>query len=147
MEEKNQRINSIQMLCALELFDNKKYTESMKIFIQLNTNPTDVIKLFPELSSNNVDSKTDADQPLAKAQDSDSENSLLALIDYLREVRPHVDKFPQSPQILETIDTTLLKCYLQVMMMIFYNFFHFFHICGFIISDKRRMHWTFVEIE
>lgn len=122
-EEKKQKIDSIQMLYALELFDNKKYSESMKIFRSLDTHPADVIKLFPDLSSTD---KSDTDPSSSKTQDPDLESSLLALIEYLREVRLFIDKHPQRHQLLEIIDTTLLKCYLQVIAIVYYGFYYSF---------------------
>lgn len=116
------------MLSALELFDEKKYAQSMKVFIQLNTDPADVIKLFPELD-NKPGSEDDS-----KLKGKDLQNALTALINYLVEVRLKIaeavkkgstdDKTPGTSsdstshrnvtQQLELIDTTLLKCYLQV---------------------------------
>lgn len=110
------------MLCALDLFDEKKYAQSMKVFIQLNTDPADVIKLFPEL-----DNKPAAEDQ-KKLKGKDLENALNALIDYLVELRSKIGKSnPEAggskdettshrnvTQQLELIDTTLLKCYLQV---------------------------------
>ncbi|CAG4945545.1 unnamed protein product [Parnassius apollo] len=120
-EEKKQTIHSIQMLCAFDLFDDKKYAQSMKVFIQLNTDPADVIKLFPEL-----DNKPGTEDQ-KKLKGKDLENALNALIDYLVELRSKIGKTNTEAggskddttshrnvtQQLELIDTTLLKCYLQ----------------------------------
>ncbi|XP_045536807.1 vam6/Vps39-like protein [Papilio machaon] len=129
-EEKKQTIHSIQMLSALELFDEKNYAQSMKVFIQLNTDPADVIKLFPEL-----DNKPGAEDD-GKLKGKDLQNALTALINYLVQVRlkfaeavekgniDNADKMTPGAssditshrnvtQQLELIDTTLLKCYLQ----------------------------------
>ncbi|KAG6441076.1 hypothetical protein O3G_MSEX001642 [Manduca sexta] len=122
-EEKKQKIHSIQVLYALELFDNKSYSQAMKEFIKLNTDPADVIKLFPEL-----DNKADSDTKKNKLKGKDLENALNALIEYLVELRSRIGKGTNSEasgsqegaasqrnvtQQLELIDTTLLKCYLQ----------------------------------
>lgn len=120
-EEKKQKIHSIQMLYALELFDIKQYSQSMKEFIKLNTDPADVIKLFPEL-----DNKPGADNT-KKLKGKDLENALNALIEYLVGLRLEILKKTNDAsgskeeasvqrnvtQQLELIDTTLLKCYLQ----------------------------------
>ncbi|CAH2041395.1 unnamed protein product, partial [Iphiclides podalirius] len=120
-EEKRQTIHSIQMLCALDLFDEKKYAQSMKVFVQLNTDPADVIKLFPEL-----DNRPGADDQ-KKLKGKDLEGALNALIDYLVQLRSKIGKngaeagggkdettgHRNVTQQLELIDTTLLKCYLQ----------------------------------
>lgn len=111
------------MLYALELFDIKQYSQSMKEFIKLNTDPADVIKLFPEL-----DNKPGADNT-KKLKGKDLENALNALIEYLVGLRLEILKKTNDAsgskeeasvqrnvtQQLELIDTTLLKCYLQVM--------------------------------
>ncbi|XP_045499853.1 vam6/Vps39-like protein [Colias croceus] len=120
-EEKKQTIHSIQMLFALELFDNKEYSQSMKEFIKLNTDPADVIKLFPEL-----DNKSGSETKEKKLKGKDLENALNALIEYLVELRSKIGKNSDASgskdetssqrnvaQQLELIDTTLLKCYLQ----------------------------------
>nr|XP_021201535.2 vam6/Vps39-like protein [Helicoverpa armigera] len=116
-EEKEQKIHSIQVLYALELFDNKEYSQSMKEFFKLKTDPADVIKLFPEL-----DCKSE-DKEKKKLTGKDLENALNALIMYLKELRANIGVSPgpdeatnqrNVTQQLELIDTTLLKCYLQV---------------------------------
>ncbi|GBP23493.1 hypothetical protein EVAR_12773_1 [Eumeta japonica] len=129
-EEKQQKINSIQMLHALDLFDHKDYSGSMKEFIKLNTDPAEVIKLFPELEA-----KPNTEPGKNKLQDKDLENALNALIGYLTEVRLKIFIDDEKPncsdksecssynqddmrqknvmQQVELIDTTLLKCYLQ----------------------------------
>ncbi|XP_041981477.1 vam6/Vps39-like protein [Aricia agestis] len=119
-EEKKQTVRHIQMLFAMELFDSKEYAKSMKEFIKLNTDPSEVIKLFPEL-----DNKPGSENN-KKLQGKDLENALNALISYLVELRLNIGKKSDgesskddgpsqrnSAQQLELIDTTLLKCYLQ----------------------------------
>ncbi|KAI5642851.1 vacuolar sorting protein 39 domain 2 domain-containing protein [Phthorimaea operculella] len=129
-EEKKQKIHSIQLLYAHELFATKEYTLSMKEFMKLGTDPATVISLFPEL-----DNKTDPSKKKLKGKD--LENALSALIKYLTELRLKIcneskelektdgkseasssqreDGHSQRniQQQLELIDTTLLKCYLQ----------------------------------
>ncbi|XP_050677422.1 vam6/Vps39-like protein [Leptidea sinapis] len=120
-EEKKQTIHSIQMLNAMELFDNKQYAQSMKEFIKLNTDPVDVIKLFPEL-----DCKPGTESDDKKLKGKDLENAISALIQYLVDTRLAIGKALESREVkedasnqrnvvqqLELIDTTLLKCYLQ----------------------------------
>lgn len=113
-EEKQQKINSIQMLHAIELFDRMEYSQSMKEFIQLNTDPSTVIKLFPVLDSKPGEVKN------GKWGDKDVEAPLNALIEYLTILRAKTSgkrgegEAGRSAQLLELIDTTLLKCYLLV---------------------------------
>ncbi|CAF4855845.1 unnamed protein product [Pieris macdunnoughi] len=116
-EEKKQTIDSIQMLHALDLFDSKQYSQSMKEFIKLKTDPAEVIKLIPEL-----DNKFEGKENVLKGKD--LENALNALIEYLVELRFQIGTNTEGSsksesnqrnvaQQLELIDTTLLKCYLQ----------------------------------
>ncbi|OWR46866.1 Vam6/Vps39 protein, partial [Danaus plexippus plexippus] len=117
-DEKQQSIRSIQKLYAIELFESKLYSQSMREFMKLNTDLEFVIKLFPE-----IDNKPGAE--VKKAKGKDSENPLNALIEYLLEYRSKIGKNAQESagkdepnqktiqQQLELIDTTLLKCYLQ----------------------------------
>ncbi|XP_053608252.1 vam6/Vps39-like protein [Plodia interpunctella] len=133
-EEKEASIQSILSLYAHELFDIKEYSKSMNEFLKLNTNPAEVIALFPDL-----DGKSESKH---KLKGKDLENALKALIEYLLVLRR---RFGGSAKIedasedgskrlsqaggsreeagsgavvnvqqqLELIDTTLLKCYLQ----------------------------------
>lgn len=93
----------------------------MKEFLKLNTDPAEVITLFPEL-----DNKPNGDSSKKKLKGKDLENALNALTKYLVELRlkigqgesggSHEEGASQRnvQQQLELIDTTLLKCYLQV---------------------------------
>lgn len=94
----------------------------MKEFIKLNTDPADVIKLIPEL-----DGKPD-NESTTTLKGKHLEDALNALIEYLVELRSKLGKTSTKAsssqenagsqrnltQQLELIDTTLLKCYLQV---------------------------------
>lgn len=133
-EEKQSITYEIQTLYAYDLFINKQFREAMLEFSKLKTDPTNVIKLFPDLlptacepqsnvsrsmSSSMVESELMRELP--KLADKDLENGLLALIDYLVEIRSQVGKlqgnaksFGRNPKVLlSIIDTTLLKCYLE----------------------------------
>lgn len=133
--DKSEMINLIHRKYADDLFVNKQFREAMLEFLKLNTDPCDVIRLFPDLLpsyeniSNSTNSKIlpssiqlDHINNLPKLADKDLENGLLALIDYLVEVRYSQDKqkssnskaFGRKPvTLLSIIDTTLLKCYLE----------------------------------
>uniref|UniRef100_A0A0K8T2X7 CNH domain-containing protein n=1 Tax=Lygus hesperus TaxID=30085 RepID=A0A0K8T2X7_LYGHE len=110
-EEKKKNVHQIQTLFAFDLFHTKKFERSMEEFLKLGTDPYDVIKLFPELVSRDEDTKS-------SLSDQDMENGYLALIRYLTEVRVKLlredsDGHKSKPQLMQIIDTTLLKCYLQ----------------------------------
>lgn len=139
-EEKAKRTYKIQTLYAHHLFCSKKFQEAMKQFHELGTDPYEVIRLFPHLVSdssgcNSNDGNESMATGLPKLQDRDLENGLLALIGFLTEVRHNLmggtdgkdskdnmknDRDKKSmtaaatEQLLKIIDTTLLKCYLQV---------------------------------
>lgn len=143
-EEKARETYKIQTLYAHHLFRNKKFREAMEQFLKLGTDPYEVIRLFPDLVSqpSNVNEPNEPEPNLPQLQDRDLESGLLALIDYLTEVRYKIindsqakekesnektkgknqlqgDKFKNmtssaTEQLLKIIDTTLLKCYLQV---------------------------------
>lgn len=140
-EEKTKETYKIQTLYAHHLFYNKKFQEAMDLFLELGTDPYEVIRLFPDLVapvSNSHDSHelSDSTPHLPKLQDHDLEKGLSALIIFLTEVRQKLisntktqDKdngkekstvegeknltAVATAQLLKIVDTTLLKCYLQ----------------------------------
>ncbi|KAJ8942577.1 hypothetical protein NQ318_010385 [Aromia moschata] len=129
-EEKTEKIHHIQTLLAYDLFHRKQFHESMKEFLKLGTDAYDVIRLFPDLLPQQQQGN-DYPEPVRDLTEKELETSRLALIDYLIEMRHRL----QSPdtqgsinargnlndrtttkstnQLLQIIDTTLLKCYLQ----------------------------------
>lgn len=129
-DDKKEKILNIQMLYAYDLFVNKNFRESMEEFLKLKTDPCEVIRLFPDL----LPQDTSKSQPnevapvknLPKLVDKDLENGLLALIDYLTDIRHQIKKDMKPDKVygkntlplLSIIDTTLLKCYLQVSIII-----------------------------
>uniref|UniRef100_A0A1B6MRH7 CNH domain-containing protein n=1 Tax=Graphocephala atropunctata TaxID=36148 RepID=A0A1B6MRH7_9HEMI len=122
-EEKTKNIHQIKTLYAFDLFHNKKFHDSMKEFLKLDTDPYEVIRLFPVLLPQQArDNPKTALKTTEKLDDVDLESGLLALIEYLTEVRRKIlekktgDKSFESKstqQLMQIIDTTLLKCYLQ----------------------------------
>lgn len=101
----------------------------MREFIKLETDPCDVIRLFPNLFPKDSVATKLSQSTLAKSNlplldGKDLEMALLALIEYLTEVRFNLLRQMQNTEqkshknsnyLLSIIDTTLLKCYLQVM--------------------------------
>lgn len=101
----------------------------MREFIKLETDPCDVIRLFPNLFPKDSVATIISHSALAKSNlpildGKDLEMALLALIEYLTEVRFDLLRQMQNAEpkphntsskyLLSIIDTTLLKCYLQV---------------------------------
>lgn len=128
-EEKMKEKHRIQTRYAIDLFSNKCFKESMREFIKLETDPFDVIRLFPNLFPKDPVATKLSQSALAKSNlpvldGKDLEMALLALIEYLTEVRfnllrqMQIAELKQSSKnsnyLLSIIDTTLLKCYLQV---------------------------------
>ncbi|BFF89286.1 vam6/Vps39-like protein [Drosophila madeirensis] len=120
-EDKAQTIRQIHMLYAKELFTNKEFAAAMKEFEKASIDPYDVIRLFPNLVPEPKPGTEDTTVPVSTApqlEDGDLENAYLALIEFLalarqREVVKLRDTKSSSKSLLEIIDTTLLKCYLQ----------------------------------
>ncbi|KAK5643487.1 hypothetical protein RI129_007332 [Pyrocoelia pectoralis] len=129
-EDKCEKIHQIQTLLAYDLFANKEFTKSMKEFLKLDTDPYDVIRLFPDLLPQQA-GVPEMQEVSEKLTERELEDGLLALIEYLTEVRhklqneskPNVNASgnlnektncnKSTQQLLQIIDTTLLKCYLQ----------------------------------
>lgn len=128
-EEKMKEKHRIQTRYAIDLFSTKCFKESMREFIKLETDPCDVIRLFPNLFPKDSVATKLGQSALAKSNlpvldGKDLEMALLALIEYLTEVRFNLLRQMQNAEtkpsnknsnyLLSIIDTTLLKCYLQV---------------------------------
>ncbi|KAK7590664.1 hypothetical protein V9T40_002277 [Parthenolecanium corni] len=120
--EKAKKRYHIQTLYAFDLFNNKQYSEAMKQFLELDSDPYDVIRLFPSLLPQySQDDSPVSDGPSGKIGNRDFEKSLPALIEYLTAVRLKLldNKKSQKRSVTELeqtfqiIDTTLLKCYLH----------------------------------
>lgn len=128
-KEKDKQACKIQTLYAHYLFNNKRFQEAMNVFSKAGTDPYEVIRLFPDLltlSSNNPELNNPTPS-LPKLQDHDLEKGLRALIAFLTEVRIKlVDSTNGTKtmtavaveQLLKITDTTLLKCYLQVIIYV-----------------------------
>ncbi|KAL4237860.1 Vam6/Vps39-like protein [Mactra antiquata] len=127
-KEKQHRISQIQTLHAVNLFCKLKFEESMKIFVTLDTDPSHVIGLFPNLLPQEYRDKLDYPEKLPKLEGGDLEKGLLALTDYLNDKRRMLLKenfvsptaikdgnktLDSKDQLSQIIDTTLLKCYLH----------------------------------
>ncbi|XP_078466273.1 vam6/Vps39-like protein [Lampetra fluviatilis] len=130
--EKQQRIHHIQNLHAFHLFCQHQFDDSMAKFSTLGTDPSHVIGLYPDLLP--ADYKKQLLYPSEPPQLSgvELEKGVMALIDYLTQKRNHLVKhlndadggvvapimngvqtIKSRKKLLQIIDTTLLKCYLQ----------------------------------
>nr|XP_023015227.1 vam6/Vps39-like protein isoform X1 [Leptinotarsa decemlineata] len=131
-DEKKEKVHHIQTLLAYDLFHRKQFHESMKEFLKLETDVYDVIRLFPDLLPQQQQ-VSEIPDPVRDMTDNELETSRLALIDYLIEMRRRLQSSDvqvqanvnargnlnervaskSTNQLLQIIDTTLLKCYLQ----------------------------------
>ena len=125
--EKSQRIQSIQYQYAFELFCQKRFQESFKIFAALETDPPEVIGLFNDLLPGEFRKRLEYPAPPPVLSGSEIEKGYLALTQYLLKKRNTLAKkvdeadpeeVPESElkkrkTLRQIIDTTLLKCYLQ----------------------------------
>lgn len=127
-KDKLKRINHIKTLYAVNLFCLHRFEESMKIFVALDTDPSHVIGLYPNLLPQDFRKQLEYPEKLPDLEGSDLEKGLMALIDYLKDKRREIVKDKLEPttaikegnkvvdnkdQLGQIIDTTLLKCYLQ----------------------------------
>lgn len=127
---KQQTINHIQNLYAINLFCNSEFKEAMKIFLKLEIDPLYIIGLFHNLLPEKYNQMKYPDK-IPDFKGSDLENGLLALSEYLLHIRyEFIANFKENvisftsikegnvttyskEELLEVIDNTLLKCYLQ----------------------------------
>lgn len=131
-EDKQKLKHQIQNLYAFHLFCDHKFKDSMDIFLQLGTDPSHVIGLFPDLLPMDYRNQLEYPDKLPDLEGIELENGLLALIEYLIQVRHSMTKTTQNKtiqnstalvegsatiknkiQLLQIIDTTLVKCYLR----------------------------------
>ena len=131
LTDKSKRIQHIQTLMAFDLFCNHKFKESMEVFFQLDICPSHVIGLYTGLLPAEFQDKLVYPDSPPVLQGRELENGLLALIEYLTQMRHKLNNSSTPPtlspqplvegiivikskrQALQIIDTTLLKCYLQ----------------------------------
>ncbi|XP_035774752.1 vam6/Vps39-like protein isoform X2 [Anopheles albimanus] len=133
-EFKATKIHEIQTRHAYNLFVQKHFRESMREFAVLDTDPIEVIRLFPGLlpdngKQNKLIGAGIISKPVPPLDEKEQEHAILALIDYLAEKRWGVQNELKKSGVgtggvesagsrnvaalLAIIDTTLLKCYLQ----------------------------------
>ncbi|XP_067131793.1 vam6/Vps39-like protein [Centruroides vittatus] len=128
---KQHYIQHIQNLYAFDLFCKGEFKEAMSIFLKLETDPSHIIGLFPNLLPKNYVNKLEYPDKLTEFHGVDLENGLLSLTEYLIQVRHElmgnskedlssltsikegIKTISSKKQLLEIIDTSLLKCYLQ----------------------------------
>nr|CAG4638944.1 EOG090X0131 [Daphnia magna]SVE82916.1 EOG090X0131 [Daphnia magna] len=124
---RTQQVQHIQSLYAFSLFQKHNFDESLQLFFKLATDPSYVIGLFPDLLPVEFRKKVEYPETVPILQGRDLDLAVLALIKYLTEVRNDLmsqnvktgtnimdvgSSLKLRRQLLEIVDTTLLKCYL-----------------------------------
>ncbi|XP_065845324.1 vam6/Vps39-like protein [Oscarella lobularis] len=121
--DKEDYVQEIQYKFALHLFAQHRFEDSLKRFAGLDTDPREVIGLFPSLLPKAaVQKQSEFRAPVLAGQE--LEKGYLALIEYLLDKRHMLGKMKDTEldaeraqhqrTMNEIIDTTLLKCYVQV---------------------------------
>ena len=130
-EAQTQRITEIKTLHAFDLFCNSKFKEAMEIFLKLDVDASHVIGLYSDLLPDEFQEALQYPPDcLPKLQGRSVENATLALISYLVDYRTKMegiasktisplpmvkgpDPIRKKKQMMQVLDTTLLKCYLK----------------------------------
>lgn len=125
------QVQQIQILKAFDLFVNLKFKEAMDLFLLLNVDASHVIGLYSHLLPSDFRSQLKYPEKLPVLSGKDLEDGYEALKEYLTQVRHGLDgssvknlsPVPMSEgsvvvkskkQLMQIIDTTLLKCYLKI---------------------------------
>ncbi|PFX22208.1 Vam6/Vps39-like protein [Stylophora pistillata] len=139
-QEKAARKESIQNLYAFDMFCQKRFDDSLQLFAQLETDPAQVIGLFPDLLPSEFRKLLEYPAPPPQLTPGELEKGCLALVEYLTQKRNELMKSSDKAESMQKgrlkdsaedhskadikaqknlmhkrqiIDTTLLKCYLQ----------------------------------
>ena len=130
-EEKSLRIQKIKTLSAFDLFCNRRFKESLNMFLQLNIDPSHVIGLYDSMLPEGFRSEIRYPDKVQSLQGRELENALQALIEYITQLRHKVKgvainrclntvpmvkgskEVKSRKQMMQILDTTLLKCYLK----------------------------------
>lgn len=94
-------IENIELKYAHDLFNRGFYKESLELFLKLDRSPLRVIELYPELSDK-VFGQDDAHSSSGRSSSSTSrldpsDDKIIALIDYLIQIRRKVCNLPRIP--------------------------------------------------
>ncbi|XP_065641872.1 vam6/Vps39-like protein isoform X1 [Hydra vulgaris] len=140
-DKKKNKMKQIKKLLGFSQFCQRRFEEAIKLFNSIDEDPSFVIGLFPNLLPKEFHKRIKYPSTLPNFSDGDIEKGLKVLIDYLTAIRRNAKQTQQStvtsiqqsavarsrlPSVLNSqqsetsksflclIDTTLLKCYLQV---------------------------------
>ncbi|XP_054155821.1 vam6/Vps39-like protein [Oppia nitens] len=87
VNNKEQMMQRIKNMHAFDLFCKKQFKEALSLFLKLETDPPQVIGLFPDLLPEDYRNKLDYPSKPPQLLGTDLETGLFCLIDYLLEVR------------------------------------------------------------
>lgn len=130
-EDKVERLQKIQTLYAFDLFCNMKFKEAMDVFYKLDVDASHVIGLYHDLFPSEFRNKLSYPDKLPMLKGQDLDQGYSALVEYLTNVRHKLQgsslkninplalnegcmTVKSKRQLMQIIDTTLLKCYLKV---------------------------------
>ena len=102
LQDKTKRIQHIQTLYAFDLFCNYKFRDSMDVFYKLDIDPSHVIGLIGGLLPADYQEKLSYPDTPPTLQGREMENGLLALIEYLTQVRHKLNN-AATPRNLEPL--------------------------------------------
>ena len=123
-------LKQIDKLQACYYFSKKEFDKAMILFLKLETDPSHVIGFYPDLLPDDFRNKLEYLTPPPVLKGADLEAGIFALTDYLLEVRsclknldgnpkdeneikPFQSFYKSKDRLLQILDTTLVKCYLQ----------------------------------
>lgn len=120
---KKKKMHQIKTLYAFELFYMKRFEEALKMFKEVDAEPTYVIGLYPDLLPEEYRKQLDYPSAPPKLSQGDLEKGFVSLTEYLTRIRNKSLSNQASAEIpgtaesrkmlLQIIDTSLLKCYLK----------------------------------
>ena len=127
-EDKVARMRNIQILHAFDLFCNMKFKDAMDVFFELDVDASHVVGLYSDLFPSEFRNKLRYPDKVPKFQGEDL--GYAALVEYLVKCRTKLQGsstktlaplplaegqlFKSKKQLMQIIDTTLLKCYLKI---------------------------------
>ena len=137
LENRTKRVQLIQTLYAFDLFCNFKFQESMNVFFQLDIDPSHVIGLYPDLLPTVFRNQLQYPDKVKVLDSSfmpyiyicfltkvptmhgrDMENAILALVEYLTQIRHRLNGLPANKSLSSlpiTEGCTVIKSKKQIM--------------------------------
>jgi len=130
-KQKISTIEHIEILNAFDLFQQRKFYESLESFLVLLVDPHQVIGLFSDLLPEKQQNKLKYPEEIDKMHGTELENGIIALTEFLtkkriemlksssssihnlKSIMPSNNVIKSRKSLLTIIDTSLLKCFLK----------------------------------